>query len=761
MIALKLYVIKLILIVRLIAILAKPMKKFINNIDLPREKSGFILFLLIMTGMIYLSMLRVDYETQAFISIFLLISLQLIRPLKKIGFWHILFVVISCFIVLRYFAWRITYTLVAGDILSHFCTITLFLAELYGGLMFFCSVFVNIRPIHHKPIPLPSDQSLWPSVDVIIPSFNEAFELVKITLAAARNIDYPTEKLNIYLLDDGGTLEKLNSENKQTRDVAIARSNQLKAHCTQLSIHYLTREQNVKAKAGNLNNALQTIKGELILVLDADHMPAIDILTKLVGSFLQDEKLCLVQTPHFFINPDPFEKNLNLFYRMPAESDMFYKSIQTGLDFWNASFFCGSAAILRRKAIDEIGGFSGKTITEDSETTIKLHSKGWRSHYILHPLISGLQPETFDSFMIQRMRWAQGMVQNFIFNNPLLMPNLSISQRICYLSSMIFWFFPIARVIFLIAPGLYLFFGLKIYHANLNEFYIYTVPFLGALILTDHYIFGKVRWVFVSEIYETMQCLFSFRAVLSVLRHPNKPSFSVTPKMETLHQDLISPLSQPFYWVLVYTLFSVGFGVSRYIDYPEERYIVLFTSFWALYNLLLLLATLGTLHELQQRRANPRFPVHIKAKWVIKAVVGYDKKIPIMIRDISMGGGNVLSQYELPDHLNGTSEFIEVPHEMNNSVDCFKVAITSKVLKKEGYIYGVKFDYANQDEYLSLVKFIHGDSARWVKIYEDTDNNPGLIISIIFMIRTGVSYGVSHIYVVLASFLKKIRNAYV
>lgn len=723
---------------------------------------GLFLFILIVGCLVYLSGLRVDFVTQTYISVLLLLILIVIRTLPRFGFLHVLFITISSFIVLRYFSWRINYTLVPEDYLSYIGSLTLFLAELYGGLMFFLSLFVNIRPIRRKSIPLPLDQTLWPTVDVIIPSYNESFDLVKITLAAARNIDYPQEKIKIYLLDDGGTTEKINNTSPTVRESALARSLELKQCCAELDITYLTRDQNVNAKAGNMNNALQYINGDLILVLDADHMPSMDILEKIVGAFIQDEKVCLVQTPHFFINPDPFEKNLDLFYSMPAESDMFYKTVQMGLDFWQASFFCGSAAVLRRKAIDEIGGFSGKTITEDSETTLKLHSKGWRSHYLFYPLISGLQPETFDSFMIQRMRWAQGMVQNFIFNNPLVMPNLTVSQRICYLSSMIFWFFPIARVIFLIAPGLYLFFGLKIYHANLQEFLNYTVPFLGVLLLTNHYLFRDVRWVFVSEIYETMQSLFSFRAVLSVLRNPSKPKFAVTPKMEMLHQDVISPLSQPFYWALGYTLFAISAAIWRFMAYPNERYIIVFTSFWAFYNLLLLLATLGTLHERQQRRVNPRMPVQIAATWLTKSTVNSDeKRLPMVINDLSMGGGNLLSKVELTNQQENELTYIEVQDVVNKTLICYQASIASRTKKNDDFIYGVKFHFANIDEYLPIVKLVHGDSSRWVNIYEGTGNNPGLISSIIFMINTGVYHGLNHLYVVLKNLFNQLKNAYV
>ena len=120
-----------------------------------------------------------------------------------------------------------------------------------------------------------------------------------------------------------------------------------------------------------------------------------------------------MQTPHFFLNPDPVERNLDTFDRMPSENEMFYSVIQKGLDGYNASFFCGSAAVLRRKHIMEIGGIQGETITEDAETALELHARGYHSAYVARPMVAGLSPETFSGFIVQRMRWAQGMAQIF------------------------------------------------------------------------------------------------------------------------------------------------------------------------------------------------------------------------------------------------------------------------------------------------------------------------------------------------------------
>ena len=121
--------------------------------------------------------------------------------------------------------------------------------------------------------------------------------------------------------------------------------------CDDLGVRYLTRARNEHAKAGNLNNGLAHSTGELVAVFDADHAPARDFLTETVGYFAENQKLFLVQTPHFFINPDPLERNLQTFEKMPSENEMFYGIIQRGLDKWDASFFCGSAAVLRRDAL--------------------------------------------------------------------------------------------------------------------------------------------------------------------------------------------------------------------------------------------------------------------------------------------------------------------------------------------------------------------------------------------------------------------------
>ena len=196
---------------------------------------------------------------------------------------------------------------------------------------------------------------------------------------------------------------------------------------------------------------------------------------------------------------------------------MFYGVTQAGLDKWNGSFFCGSAALLRRAALDEVGGFSGITITEDCETAFELHARGWTSAYVDKPLIAGLQPETFSDFIGQRARWCQGMFQIMLLKNPLFKRGLKPIQRLCYLSSMTFWFFPLPRLIFMLAPLLHIFLDVKIFVSSIDEALAFTATYVVANMMIQNYLYGHVRWPWISELYEYVQGVYLARSIASVL----------------------------------------------------------------------------------------------------------------------------------------------------------------------------------------------------------------------------------------------------
>jgi cellulose synthase (UDP-forming) len=453
------------------------------------------------------------------------------------------------------------------------------------------------------------------------------------TLSAAKLMDYPKEKLTVWLLDDGGTDQKCNDADPARSASAKARRASLQRLCAQLDVKYLTRERNEHAKAGNLNSGLKASRAAIVVVFDADHVPFRQFLRETVGYFSEDPKLFLVQTPHVFLNPDPIEKNLATFDRMPSENEMFYSITQRGLDKWNGSFFCGSAALLRRAALEQAGGFSGITITEDCETAFELHAKGWTSLYVDKPLIAGLQPETFASFIGQRSRWCQGMFQIMLLKNPALKRGLLPIQRLAYLSSMTFWLFPLPRLIFMFAPLLHIFFDVKIFVSSIDEALAYTATYIVVNLMLQNYLYGRVRWPWMSELYEYVQGVFLARAIVSVVASPRKPTFNVTAKGQSLDQDHLSKLAPPFLVIFAILAFGVGTAGYRYMFEPGVTSLMLVVGLWTAFNLVIAGVALGTVAERKQVDRFPRLPIQRSGVLAVGA-----QSIDVTIENVSAGG---------------------------------------------------------------------------------------------------------------------------
>ncbi|MEA1833185.1 UDP-forming cellulose synthase catalytic subunit [Methylobacterium durans] len=545
------------------------------------------------------------------------LAMSLAAMAAMIGLWLFLdgprtrfvFLAMGSLVVLRYILWRVTNTLPSpGDPVSFGFGLLLLLGELYCVFILFVSLIINADPLRRRP-PLQQRAAELPTVDVFVPSYNEDASILAMTLAAARQMNYPPEKLTVWLLDDGGTDQKCADADRGKAEAAQGRRAELQALCAELGARYLTRERNLHAKAGNLNNGLAQASGDIVVVLDADHVPFRSFLRETVGYFAEDPRLFLVQTPHAFLNPDPVERNLRTFERMPSENEMFYAVTQRGLDKWNGSFFCGSAALLRRAALDEAGGFSGITITEDCETAFELHARGWTSAYVDKPLIAGLQPDTLADFIGQRSRWCQGMFQILLLKNPALKAGLKPIQKIAYLSSMTFWFFPVPRLAFMFAPLLHIFFDLKIFVASVDESIAYTATYIVINLMMQNYVYGKFRWPFVSELYEYIQGLYLSKAIASVILSPRKPTFNVTNKGASLDHDHLSPLALPFF--AVYALLLAGCAVAgwRYLFEPGVTNLMLVVGLWNFFNLLTAGAALGVCAERRQPERMPSLPI--------------------------------------------------------------------------------------------------------------------------------------------------------
>jgi cellulose synthase (UDP-forming) len=443
---------------------------------------------------------------------------------------------------------------------------------------------------------LPDDRGSWPSVDVYIPSYSEPLEVVRPGVLAALALDWPADKLRVYLLDDG-------------------RRPEFRAFAEQVGAHYLQRADNRHAKAGNLNNALAHSDGEFIAVFDCDHIPTRDFLTATLGWLVRDPRCAVVQTPHNFYSPDPFEKNLGAFRRVPNEGELFYGVVQDGNDLWNATFFCGSCAVLRRAPLLEIGGFATDTVTEDVHTALRLHDRGYGSAYLNQILASGLATENLPRHIAQRVRWARGMVQLFRLDNPLRRRGMGWAQRLCYSNAILNFFNGMPRLIFLVAPLAYLYFDRYIINASALAILLYALPHMVHAHFANTRVRGRYRHSFWASLYESVLAWYLVMPTIRVLLRPRSGKFNVTAKGGLIDSNYFDwGVAMPNAILVLLNLGGFLLGIARLLGgNPQDTGALLMNTSWTGLNLLTLGATLAVAAEMRQVRRAHRIAATLDA----------------------------------------------------------------------------------------------------------------------------------------------------
>jgi cellulose synthase (UDP-forming) len=519
---------------------------------------------------------------------------------------HLFLVWLSLITTFRYLYYRTNFTLnLTSSFQDAFFSVLLYGAELYAIMTLGLSFFQTLKLKDRKSIPLTNipDDRLY-TIDIYIPTYNEDVELVRKTVLGAMAIDYPLEKKRVYVLDDGRA-EKYKARREALREM-----------CAELGCSMLTRDDNDHAKAGNINTALHRTSGELVLILDCDHIPARCLLQETVG-FFYNPKVSLVQTPHWFYNPDPFERNLQTGGKIPVGNELFYKVIQKGNDFWNAAFFCGSAAVVRKSHLLEVGGIAVETVTEDCHTSLRLHSKGYETIYYDKIMVAGLAPEKFSAYVGQQVRWARGMAQILRLENPLFSSKLklSLSQRICYFSATSHFFFGYPRLMYALAPALFLVFGINPIRGLGLETLAYALPHFFISTYANYITYKHVRFSFWNEIYEFAMSFQAGIVTLLALINPKLGSFNVTDKG-------MSVTKRSFDWEssrgLVFAAALVGASILAVpfwlILRPETAEAVLVNMGWSFFNLILIVSALLVSFEQPQLRRSHRLERKLAAK---------------------------------------------------------------------------------------------------------------------------------------------------
>ena len=396
-----------------------------------------------------------------------------------------------------YLIWRLVDTGRAVDPAAFYA---LWLVELYNFISLALLAFFGWRWSEpHRRLAKPGYR-----VDVLVATYNEPSEVLEATLAGCAALRYPHKT---YLLDDG-------------------RRNEMDALARKWGAHWITRPDNSHAKAGNINHALGCTDGELLFCLDADHVPLPDALDAVVGYF-DDDDVALVQSPHDFYNHDSVQH-----YEVGRhEQSMFFEVVCPGKDRHNGVFWCGSAAVIRRKALVEVGGVSTETIAEDFHSTIKMHRAGWKTRYHDEVLVQGLAPVDMDGYLLQRDRWARGNLAVFrLPESPLrLRSGLSLRQRVSYFGSLFAYGAGVARLGMIVLILVVLSAGVLPARMSMASLAVYWAPWtLLAVVSASALCRGHLR-MGESSHYTLVTAAIFTRALRCAL-FPSRTKFKVTPK---------------------------------------------------------------------------------------------------------------------------------------------------------------------------------------------------------------------------------------
>lgn len=402
----------------------------------------------------------------------------------------------------RYFWWRATDTM--NPVAPWFFYLFL-AAEIIGFIEVVLFFATTSRRTRHTP---PAAAPGW-TVDVFIPTYNEPVSLLRDTVVCAVNMRYPH---TTWVLDDGNRAD-------------------VEAMARELGARYLARPEHVHAKAGNLNYALARSEGDLIVTLDADHVPMPNLLDDLIG-FFTDEQVGLVQANQDFYNLDSFQHKTNWAEKAAwQQQELFFNVIQPGKDALGAAMYCGSPAMIRRTALEAVGGFATETVTEDMHTSLRMQQLGWEVIYHNRTVARGLAPQTYEAYNTQWHRWGQGAMQVFRLERPLTHPKLSWGQRIAYLASFYFYWASTQKAFFLLVPAFCVLTGIFPLSATAPEYFAHFVPYLVLSLVATVGLQGGMRGFLLTERYNLIKLGSMIRALGGLYRR--QTTFKVTPKTQS------------------------------------------------------------------------------------------------------------------------------------------------------------------------------------------------------------------------------------
>jgi cellulose synthase (UDP-forming) len=530
------------------------------------------------------------------------------RRLHPVGPLGVAAVVAFAVMTIAYFWYRLPLWNPDAPIMSGL----LLIAEVFGVVTLALHVFSTWTLVERRAPSVPEGFE----ADIFITTWNESRDILRHTLLAAKQVSHARA---VWLLDDGCRAE-------------------MEELARELGVRYIARQDRSHAKAGNLNNALQYSDAPFIAIFDCDHAPSPEFLERTLGYFA-DPRVAFVQTPQDFYNVDSFQHRGSAETREAwHEQTLFYRVIQAGKDRWNATFFCGSCAIMRRTALEDIGGFATGTITEDMHTSLRFHKNGWAAVYHAEALAFGLSPVNLEQYETQRLRWGRGAMQVWVKEKILFARGLTLAQRLAYFTSAVTYFEGWQKAIVYLLPMAVLLTGsMPIIWTGWPFVLIFAMWLLTGLIVNEVFSRGYAKTIWMEE-YNFLRFYTFIKATLALVI-PIKWRFSVTPK--GMNSDFsVAFRLWPQVLVMLGTIGSMLVGSYLYQKHhhlPEGAFIA--NLFWLTLNAILAIKTLTFVtSRMRQRRSGHRFPLPFVARIAVAPTPAGDRHVTAMAEDISSAG---------------------------------------------------------------------------------------------------------------------------
>ena len=275
-----------------------------------------------------------------------------------------------------------------------------------ANLLFLTWRSTRLHPRVHQPVVTGSE----PRVCVQVPIYNERYVAERV-LDAVCGLDWPRDRFEVQVLDDSD-------------DETVAIVARRAAHWRRqgIAVSHIRRASREGFKAGALAHGMKLTSAPFIAIFDADFTPSRDFLYRMLGVF-DDPTIGFAQARWGHL-----DEGYSWFTRLQAFALDFHFLIEQAVRSSDGYFtnFTGTAGVWRRAAIEDSGGWSADTLTEDLDLSYRAQLRGWRSAYLEDVVVPEELPVSFDSYRRQQSRWATGSFQSAF---KLLVPVLRSSAR--------------------------------------------------------------------------------------------------------------------------------------------------------------------------------------------------------------------------------------------------------------------------------------------------------------------------------------------